>query len=318
MIYKIASFNMRRFGAGSAKDIDKIAEIIIGEDIDVVALQEIFSEGKGVRRMLEQSMKHSFYNWDFCFASPRESADLSKISDMISHDTRGEGYAYMWNKRRFKLLEYSEIGKERKFEPRIINSLSRDVSVDCTVFARTPYYIRLEPMYGGFFELRLINIHVYYGDNTLPSITKRKIEHGILTQNVYPEISKKRYGQFRTAYTIAMGDYNLNLFTSKGIQNKDCCISEIYTCNEEIKNYNVITMQDELTTLKSKTCNIQEQEEYGYANNYDHFTYSPELSNFVNVSCEAVDVVQKYCNGDFEYYRRNISDHLPIVMTVEI
>lgn len=55
-----------------------------------------------------------------------------------------------------------------------------------------------------------------------------------------------------------------------------------------------------------------------YANNFDHFTYSPELSSFTRVSYKAVDAVNKYCNGDADYYRKHISDHLPIVMTIEI
>ena len=31
-----------------------------------------------------------------------------------------------------------------------------------------------------------------------------------------------------------------------------------------------------------------------------------------------VDAIEEYCDGDFAYYQKNISDHLPIVMTVQI
>ena len=160
MKYRIGSFNMKNFGANSRKDMDKIAEIILGEDLDVIALQEILSEGKGVQRLLDQCLKHT--RWDFCCASPYESSDPEKISDMIVNDSRGECYAYLWKKSKFKLMEYSRLGEKRIFEPRIINSMSNDVHTNCSFFARTPYYIRLQPLCGGFWELRLIDIHIYY------------------------------------------------------------------------------------------------------------------------------------------------------------
>lgn len=50
---KIASFNLNRFGADSRKDFNTIAKIIAEEHLDVVALQEIYSEGRGVERLLE-------------------------------------------------------------------------------------------------------------------------------------------------------------------------------------------------------------------------------------------------------------------------
>ena len=155
MQYKVGSFNMNNWSLDSKKDFEKIAEIIIEEKLDVVALQEILSEGKGILRMqeeLQQCVKYNLYDWDSRWDSPRESTE----PDKMPKDHRGEGYAYLWNKKRFKLLEYSKMGKIRIFDPRIINSLSNDVNVDCSFFARTPYYIRLQPLYGGFFELRLI------------------------------------------------------------------------------------------------------------------------------------------------------------------
>lgn len=81
-------------------------------------------------------------------------------------------------------------------------------------------------------------------------------------------------------------------------------------------------MQEQLTTLcKPDKTGDQGQEPSlasNYANNYDHFTYSPETSPFTGVSCHAIDVVSKYCGGDFEYYQKNISDHIPVVIEIEI
>lgn len=299
--YRIGSFNMRNFGFGSHKDFDKIADIIEGEDFDVVALQEIRSEGKGVEKLVNYNLP----GWDSCFAEPRESNDYEK-----SKDKRGEGYSYIWNKSSFSLLETTIYGETRVFEPRIINSMSDDVSVDCSIFARAHYYIRLEPEYGGFFELRLIDIHIYCGEGNLDSIVKRKIEYNILVNDIYPEICERTYGNHRPAYTIAMGDYNLNIITPfVQPQARNAYLDNYVVKQVGQEEVSIITLQEDLTTLRDP------RKYGGYANNFDHFTYSPEMAPFECISCRAVDVT-KYC--DLGYYWDNISDHLPIAMTIEI
>lgn len=198
MEIRIGSFNMNNFGGSSNKDFGKIAEIIVEENLDVVALQEIFSEGRGVSRLLEQNVKYELYNWDYCFAAPSESRDITKMEDMVVKKTRSEGYAFLWKKSRFKKVEFSKLGETRRFEPRIINSLSKDVCVDCSFFARAPYYIRLQPIHGGFFELRLVNVHIFFGDTKLSSIEKRQAEYAVLTQQICRSARPCRYRLDRT------------------------------------------------------------------------------------------------------------------------
>lgn len=312
MEYRIGSFNMERFGANAKKDFARIAEIVVEEQLDIVALQEIFSEGKGIEKLLGELVKRELYGWDVRIAEPNETKDF---------ESRGETYAYLWNKRKFKLVEFSKLGVKRVFDPRIVSR--NDTGVDCSVLARAPFYIRLQPKYGGFFEFRLINMHIFYGDNTLTSIARRQVEFKILTEQIYPNISTKAYGQNRKAYTIAMGDYNLNIF-SPNVQTeaKNCYLSTVQTFQDGTKEFHILTIQDQLTTLKMIDAKNNHPNIDGvknrYANNYDHFTYSPELLSVVNVSCRTVDAVEKYCGGDHAYYRENISDHLPIVMTLDI
>ena len=83
MKYRIGSFNLHRFGDDPNKDLDKIAEIILGEDLDVVAFQEVFGRGVGTRRLLEEYVRHRFYKWDI--RCSKENGDFSGS---------GEGYAY--------------------------------------------------------------------------------------------------------------------------------------------------------------------------------------------------------------------------------
>ena len=64
MRYKVGSFNMKRWGKSSGRDFEKIADIIYGENLDVVAFQEIWSEGSGVQRWLETCVRYNLYD---CF-----------------------------------------------------------------------------------------------------------------------------------------------------------------------------------------------------------------------------------------------------------
>ena len=180
-----------------------------------------------------------------------------------------------------------------------------------------------ELRYGGFFDLRLLNIHIFHGKTgNISDIEKRKIEHLLLVRELYPQISQQRYGDFRPAYTIAMGDYNLNIFRPDRItQEKKGDLQEVIAVPEY---GTVITAQHQLSTLKSQedagqvTKNLTSDglsESIG-ANNYDHFSF--EKTMFSDVSCYVIEAVHKYCNNDLDYYRKNISDHLPIVMEIEL
>lgn len=241
------------------------------------------------------------YEWDVCFPDPKETVNFKPT---------GETYAYLWNKKKFKIIEFSEAGKKREFESRIIKK--DDAGVDPSVFVRPPFYIRLQPLFGGFYELRLLNIHIIHGEGST-EIDKRIKEFEYLTETVYPEISTRKYGQFRQPYTIVMGDYNLNIYCPRVItEEKHANLTqEVRTeyLSQEGQKINVLTVQNQLTTLK---------ESNGYSNNYDHFSYSSESSPFRRVSCRVIDAVQKYCGNDFNYYREKISDHLPIVITIDI
>ena len=81
MKYRIGSFNMKNFGAYPSRDFKKIAEIIHGEKMDIVAFQEVLSEGKGVQRLLEENVRRRFSSWGFCWASPKDTTDISKLNE---------------------------------------------------------------------------------------------------------------------------------------------------------------------------------------------------------------------------------------------
>ena len=96
MKYKIGSINLKNLSKSTItkRDFEKIADIIRSEEFDVVALQEILSEGYA----LEYMIKFYLPGWDFRCEIPRDSTDPQK-----ARDNRGEGYAFLWNTKRLKL-----------------------------------------------------------------------------------------------------------------------------------------------------------------------------------------------------------------------
>jgi endonuclease/exonuclease/phosphatase family metal-dependent hydrolase len=91
MGYKIGSFNMRNIGLSAlgnnnSRDIEKIADIIRTEEFDIVALQEVLSEGKAIYS--EDYAKKSILwelgpDWDFSWAD----------AETAGADRRHEGYS---------------------------------------------------------------------------------------------------------------------------------------------------------------------------------------------------------------------------------
>lgn len=308
MRFVFGSFNMMNMNktAMTKRDFGQIADIIRNEQFDVVAFQEILSQGQS----LEYLVKHNLQGWEVRWAEPPESSDLSKVKDK-----RGEGYAFAWNSRRLRLSSSTTESGIRVYEPRIVNEALR---YDATLFARTPYYARFEPINGGFFEFRLINAHLHFGDNTLSEIEKRKKEYDFLTEKVYPSIStERRYGNNRVAYTIVMGDYNLNLYKPRGEAEKRIIKSTYIPAQKLIGKQLITTVQDELTTLKkpeSASDGTGDQSTRGYSQNYDHFSFDARVFETEGFKYHArkVDAVRKYCDDDFDLYRFSISDHVPI------
>jgi endonuclease/exonuclease/phosphatase family metal-dependent hydrolase len=207
-------------------------------------------------------------------------------------------FAFIWNPQRVK-----ECSKD--MEPQVFTAYKSDVHL-----AREPLYGRFEPVHiGPFVEFRLINIHLYHGadkasneaSETLKDINRRQLEcstakgviHETIDKGVIHEtIDKARYGNFKRAFTIVLGDYNF-----------DC-----ETCNQ-FGPSNILTFQDEKTTLRR-------QEPYGYNNSYDHFSFDIEKNCSVPYTVTCVDAVNEYFSGDFERYRRNISDHVPVIIEI--
>ena len=120
MSYKIGSFNLRNLGltamgTDNVRNLRTIARIINDEGFDIVALQEVLSEGKAF--ISEDYAKKSILmelgaDWDFSWADAG-----------AENDPRHEGFAFVWRKSRLRLSS-AEVSTrygivERTFYPRM-------------------------------------------------------------------------------------------------------------------------------------------------------------------------------------------------------
>lgn len=308
MSYRIGSFNLKNLGQTAMgkehpRDLAKIAEIIRKEDFDVVALQEVLSEGKALS--LEQdSVKRSILyelgtsEWDFAWAHAESETD-----------PRSEGYAFLWKKKRFRLpVAKLENGTKRTFYPRICR-LRRDL------MTRKPYYARFVARGGPYFEIRLLCVHTHFTDKV-----QRRQELDNLLKEVYPQVEDRVYYKGRPSYTIILGDYNAEL-RRLFINTSGFYVADIETA-DRWGGKKIKTVQDEKTTLRRKFDNDDQDADAsayageGYANNYDHFSYDFDRFSSVQIDVKRIDAVATYCGGNFETYFKTVSDHVPIVMTM--
>jgi hypothetical protein len=223
-----------------------------------------------------------------------KSAVLNDVQKWLPHwecsRPASSEFAFIWNPRRVK-----ECSKD--MEPQVFTAYKSNVHL-----TREPLYGRFEPVgIGPFVEFRLVNIHLHYGKNKASNDDEPEAEKDIVRRQrecdaakgvIHDTIDKHRYGNFNRAFTIVLGDYNF-----------DC-----ETCNR-FGSLNVRTIQAEKTTLKKK-------EPYGYKNSYDHFSFDVKKNSSVPYTETRVDAVNEYFNGDFSRYRRNISDHVPIIIEI--
>lgn len=339
MGYKIGSFNMHNLGnsalaQSNQRDLRTIANIIRGEQFDVVALQEVLSQGKAFTS--PEFAKRSILmelgpDWDFKWADAK-----------AENDPRHEGFAFIWRKSRLRLCTtkvltwYGEI--TRTFYPRICNDNHYEMK-------RRPYYGRFTAsgIPGGTnVEFRLICVHTYYGktDNSFErDIRQRELD--VLMKDIYPQINDRRYGDPMTSYTVLLGDYNAELWTStsriweeplkksRGGRKPAIMATDDNGIVESTRygGRRIKTVQDQLTTLKSKEINGEEQyDSAGYSCNYDHFSYEEVSFEGTSIKVHRItDAVTKYCNNtdnryssNFEKYYKTISDHIPIMMEIEL
>lgn len=334
MAYRIGSFNVKNLSLATGRDLDRIANIILSNKFDIVAMQEVLGEGKiltginaksvsGQAKAYDYSLKKRLGdNWDICWRDPGTRA---KNYPFLGDDSRGEGYAFLWNTKR---VDIPLDEKANKIYPKIFRNYKTNKEEGFIRLIRDPcvgrFVIKGRPA-----EIRLITTHIVYGkpkeenmnvNLDFGAIEMRKNEFKILAGQIYPRISEYYKDINCTApYTIILGDYNLNLRTSTASSPylpSVACFDQNGKLLEEDEDstFSIYTVQDNLSTLKKN--------EDGFANNYDHFSFDGRVKKqIVPNSARAVNAVEQYAHGEgskYDRYRTEVSDHLPIVIEIGI
>ncbi len=311
MGYCIGSFNIRDFNFSSQasdgeemkRDFKKIADIIIKENFDIVAIQEVNAE---IAIKYLTSILNSYKT------SRREYA-YSFGADMPTHSKDPERYGFIWNMKRLRLMEFPY-----KKNPTYYTN-AQGVQL-----LRPPYYGRFTArgMQGGSnFELRIINVHI----KDATSEAERIEEFNILVKQVLPRICDHQelsiHNEVMPAYTVLLGDYNLVL--NKGPK-ATLKIDPITTTNYTGRQRSYRTLQEEKTSLRKPNLYItQRTVEECYANNYDHFTCEEDLVSKLKLKVSRVDALTQYIEEiepveKLTAYRKKVSDHVPIKMVVNL
>lgn len=332
MPYKIGSFNVRNLSFGAGKDrLDHIANLI--KEFDIVALQEVLSEGKmlegaqvdnpaGQQIAYENSFRFRLGdNWDMCWLDPHTD---SKWYPYIGNDSRGEGYAFLWKKYKFR-CPVNEYGKE--IRPRIYRQYKTDSSKGEMRLIRDPAYGRFQIVDIPNAEIRLITTHIVYNKPNEDNLSKvvdhgaalmRQKEFEVLARNVYTHISDDHTDiNCNVPYTILLGDYNLNLPGSMAkspyvrpvvVLDSQNNILPIYEM-EEKGVLRIHTVQKDLSTINSDGDD--------YASNYDHFTYDDHVRDgIVQGISHRLDAVEHL--GDHKTYKEKVSDHIPVMLEIDL
>lgn len=314
--YVIGSFNLHNLSRNRATrdQAVQICNIIMHEGMDLIAMQEVLDD-----RALDNIMACLGYNWEKVWIQPT----VRKGMEGVDKDPRGEGYAFIWNSKRLKKVDtILTNGQKRIYEPRIFNQYKIDRNAGQKDLIRNPLYGRFTPrdLGGGNFEIRLICTHIRYkgpkGESDPSHTQMRQNEFDVLTKALYPKLADRIYGDMMPAYTILLGDYNLNL--NRGWTKSPYITEPVVILKDGTNEKKIITVQDQLTTLKQPQKDNPDMSERGYASNYDHFSYDEIRLGTIHPRYRRVNVVGekfyvRYFN-DFDTYRKEISDHIPIII----
>jgi endonuclease/exonuclease/phosphatase family metal-dependent hydrolase len=179
--YRIGSFNIQSKRHGQSQEehsrdfFGLIHDVIVDEQLDIFALQEVLSECEfnSIKRRLP-------YGWTGSYESAGKGAH-SKF-----------GFAYLWNATRFR--ECSKAGL-----PQILENYNSEIRLN-----RNPLFGRFTPNgLGAFREYRLLDIHLTSSD-----LNQKKAECQVVLGEIYRTVDTHRYGNFKPAITTIMGDYN--------------------------------------------------------------------------------------------------------------
>ncbi len=354
MSYRIGSFNLYKLNFRSdnevRKNYEKILKIIEQEKIDIIAMQEVFNEGS-LKLIFGENSKYN--KWAYAWAKPEKSKSSTaaegyayawrKDRFQLSYTTDLSGNKKIYEPRiinQYQKHTYDDLLRNPFYARFTPAPMSGGGYFEFRIINTHIRFNKNEDDESDFGEIPM-----------------RKNEFEILAKSIYPKIADRVYGRAdgeyytpnksnekvsgcsgnRVVYTILLGDYNLNLKRewNTGPYVPSSHLIGVYETGNVFKTAGTIhgmstdfiiandgkiiqTVQESRSTLRRNN-NTNETAESKYANNYDHFSYDVgRFSDHLNVSVQRVDAVKKYYGNDFDAYKKEVSDHLPIILNVDI
>lgn len=336
MTFRICSYNIQKFSS-EKKRTENIANLIKNNQIDVIAIQEIFRE-----QPLNSILNHL------------DTTRVTWKGSFMESGKDGEGYAFIWNANKLTLVTGKSLDGKEINNPQIIKNISG--------FVRPPFYIRFLPANTRTpFELRLLTTHIRFSKNNKADETEndwdnpqdsgaialRRAEFDQLIK-VYENLrlTHKENCGAKYAYTILLGDYNLCLAESPKLDERGKPLRSVIEKNDKCNSpMRIETVQNHRTTLRTvpedvkamiesgQPVPIEYEEMYGgekLAHDYDHFTFDTNqlgkpvytVDNVLGIKTnpDVLNVMGSLTPKweDVYNYRKNYSDHLPIVMDFDL
>ena len=315
--YSIATFNAGNLSRSTCtrQKSSFIADMIRHEEIDLIAIQEV----KDADSLIPIVAALGQDSWEFSWLNARPKRGFVDVD----HDPYGEGYAFLWNRRRLQRITTTLIdGSHGIYDPLVYDQYQVNRPQGQRELIRDPVFGRFSPqgLGGGNFELRILCDHIRYNgideDKDRFFWPMRQNEFEVLTRTLLPKLEDMVFGSQMPSYMIALGDYNMNLqrfWTKKPYLAEP---SEGYVMGDK----RIVTVQDQLTTLKKPKAGKQEQT-VGYLHGFDHFSYNKNRLASLHPKVRRCDIMSdgyySIYYGDYDRYRMEISDHIPVVMTLQ-
>ncbi len=308
MIYRIGSFNLKRFGRNALynKAVEKIATLILDNDLDIVAIQEVYSDGKAIQNEFIDRNNNDLKQPLLNYLNKNQWGFVHEKIFSSQYSTDEEQIAFLYKKQKFELIgeEDDRINRFKRFD-----------------MHKYPYYARFKFLGGPFAELRLICIHTFASDRR---IVQQELD--TIMNKIYPMVADKGYGNNLKSYTIILGDYNASIKCTDFNEyegNPIAYIEEQITVDDKC----IITKQKKPTSLKNMERYIENANYYDNNSNwltfdYDHFSADKTVLDDIVVSVDRIEAVKELYHEHskiqnyYDYYNE-ISDHLPIVMEID-
>ena len=244
------------------------------------------------------------------------------------------GYVVMWDKSKFSYLNHSKDKLTYGNNWKLTREGWYNMKVNDEAIARPPQIVCLKPNgTNSEIELRIMNSHLRYGksevvvnymhgvfpdyknDGNSLAVKKRRSELETVLE-MYNQVNSTFKGN-HSIHTILMGDFNLNPPSFAML--KEFSKSKRNNSSRKEK-FDLEMKQTEKTTVKSKEFKIKPLSTGMYLDNsYDHFLIDTSRDN--SLSVQKIDTIKDYFMNDEHpniANRKHLSDHLPVMMTINI